>query len=183
MCRRSKWRSAPSCTRVAADANDTTADRWAKAWAALCLAFALHVVDEAANNFLSWYNPNVLALRARFPWLPLPVFTFPVWITGLATAVSGLTALIPLVRRGRRWLVPLALVFAIIHIANAIGHITVSIVGRWFAPGVYSSPFLLAAAIWLLYETVRFRKPGRGSRVEGRGRVAPAAEAVQSGPS
>lgn len=142
---------------MAPNSYDLTADRWAKAWATLCFAFALHVVDEAANDFLFWYNPNALALRERMPWLPVPVFTFPVWITGLAIAVFGLMALTPLVRRGRRWLVPFALVFGIIHVANALGHITVSIVGRWFAPGVYSSPVLLGAALWLLYETLRFR--------------------------
>ncbi len=138
------------------DRNDTTGNRWAKAWAALCVAFALHVVDEAANDFLFWYNPNALALRERVPWLPVPVFTFPVWITGLTIAVVGLAALTPLVRRGRRSLVPLAYIYGIIHVANALGHITVSIAGRWFAPGVYSSPILLAAAVWLLYETARF---------------------------
>ena len=132
--------------------------RWALAWAALCAAFALHVVDEAANDFLFWYNPNALAIRARFPWLPVPVFTFPVFITSLTIAVVGLTALTPLVRRGRTWLVPFAFFYAIVHVANAISHITVSVVGRWFAPGVYSSPVLLAAALWLLYETLRMRR-------------------------
>lgn len=48
--------------------------------------------------------------------------------------------------------------YAVIHIANAVGHITVSIAGRWFAPGVYSAPVLLAAALWLIYETDRVRR-------------------------
>ncbi len=129
--------------------------RWALAWAALCATFALHVMDEAANDFLSWYNPNVLEIRARAPWLPIPTFTFPVWITGLTVAVLGLAALTPLVGRGHRWLLPLAYVYGIIHIANAIGHVATSVAGRWLAPGVYSSPLLLAAALWLLYETSR----------------------------
>ena len=132
--------------------------RWALAWAALCAAFALHVIDEAANDFLAWYNPNALAIRARVPWLPIPVFTFGVWISGLAIAVLGLAVLTPLVRRGRRWLLPLAYVYAIVHTANAIGHISASVAGRWFAPGVYSSPVLLASALWLLYETSRVRR-------------------------
>jgi hypothetical protein len=135
--------------------------RWALAWAALCAAFALHVMDEAANDFLSWYNPTVLSLRARVPWLPVPVFTFPVWITGLTIAVVALAALTPLVRRGRRWLLPLAYVYGIIHVANAIAHITVSIAGRWLAPGVYSAPVLLASALWLLYETDGVRRRWR----------------------
>jgi hypothetical protein len=135
-----------------------TTRRWAFAWAALCAAFALHVLDEATHDFLSWYNPTVLAVRERVPWLPVPVFTFPVWITGLTIAVLALAALTPLVRRGRRWLVPVAYAYAVIHVANAIGHITVSLTGRWFAPGVQSSPVLLTAACWLMYETDRVRR-------------------------
>jgi hypothetical protein len=135
-----------------------TTRRWALAWAALCTAFALHVIDEATHDFLSWYNPNALAVRALVPWLPLPVFTFPVWITGLTIAVLALVALTPLVARGHRWLVPVAYVYAAIHVANAVGHITVSIAGRWLAPGVYTAPALLAAAFWLLYETDRIRR-------------------------
>ncbi len=112
-------------------------------------------MDEAANDFLSWYNPNALAIRARVPWLPIPVFTFPVWITGLTIAVVALAALTPVVRRGRRWVIPVAYAYGVIHVANAIGHLTVSVAGRWFAPGVYSAPVVLASALWLLYETGR----------------------------
>jgi len=138
--------------------------RWAAAWATLCAAFALHVLDEAANDFLSWYNPSVLAIRARVPWLPLPVFTFPVWISGLTIAVVTLAALTPLVRCGRRWLIPLAYVYGAIHVANGIGHIATSIAGRWLAPGVMSSPVLVAAAVWLLVETDRWRRSGHQAR-------------------
>ncbi|MGO8792293.1 MAG: hypothetical protein ACLQVL_33560, partial [Terriglobia bacterium] len=53
------------------------------AWIALCLALALHVVDEASTGFLSVYNPTVVALRKSRPWLPFPVFTFGVWLAGL----------------------------------------------------------------------------------------------------
>jgi hypothetical protein len=49
-------------------------------------------------------------------------------------------------------------VYGIIHVANAVGHITVSIAGRWVAPGVYSSPLLLASALWLLSETDGVRR-------------------------
>jgi hypothetical protein len=132
--------------------------RWAAAWATLCAAFALHVLDEAAHDFLSWYNPSVLAIRARVPWLPLPTFTFAMWITGLTLAVIALAALTPLVRRGRRWLIPLAYAYGAIHVANGIGHIVTSIAGWWLAPGVWSSPVLIAAAIWLLVETERWRR-------------------------
>jgi hypothetical protein len=35
--------------------------RWALAWAALCAAFALHVVDEATHDFL-WAVPDLVIL-------------------------------------------------------------------------------------------------------------------------
>ena len=132
--------------------------RWALAWVALCAAFALHVIDEATHDFLSWYNPNALAVRARVPWLPVPVFTFSIWITGLTIGVFALAALTPLVRRGRRWLIPVAYMYALIHVANGVGHIAVSIAGGWLAPGVYTAPMVLASALWLVYETDRVRR-------------------------
>ena len=139
-------------------AGTTSGRRWALAWAALCTAFALHVLDEAANDFLSWYNPNALAIRDRVPWLPVPVFTFRAWITGLTVAIVALAALTPFARRRRRWLVPIAYAYGLVHVANGIAHIAVSISGGWLAPGVYSTPILLAAATWLLYETGRQRR-------------------------
>lgn len=130
--------------------------RWALAWATLTAAFALHVLDEATHDFLAWYNPVALALRERLAGLPFPpVFTFAVWLTGLCVAVVLLAALTPLIRPGRRWPVVAAYVYGIVHLANAMGHITVSLIGHWLAPGVLSSPVLLVAAVWLLYETAR----------------------------
>lgn len=130
-------------------------DRWALAWATLCGAFALHVVDEATHDFLAWYNPIALTIRAELPWLPVPVFSFRVWLGGLLAAVLALSALTVWVHRRHRWLVPVAYVYAIIHTLNGTGHIAASIAGRWWAPGVYSAPVLLAAALWLVYETRR----------------------------
>jgi hypothetical protein len=40
------------------------------AWIALCLALAFHVTDKALANFLSVYNPTVMAVRQRLPLLP-----------------------------------------------------------------------------------------------------------------
>jgi hypothetical protein len=52
------------------------------AWITLGLALGVHVSDEALNDFLSAYNPTVLAIREKLPFLLLPAFTFGVW--GLA---------------------------------------------------------------------------------------------------
>jgi hypothetical protein len=135
--------------------------RWALAWAALTAAFALHVLDEATHDFLAWYNPMAAALRDRLGGLPFPpVFAFGPWLAGLCTAVALLGALTPLVHAGRRWLIPVAYAYGGIHLLNALGHLTVSVAGRWVAPGALSAPVLLATAVWLLVETDRVRRRG-----------------------
>jgi hypothetical protein len=120
------------------------------AWVGLTLALAMHVADEAAHDFLSVYNPSVLALRQRLPFLPLPTFTFPVWLTGLILAVLGLLALSLLAFRGKRWLVLASFPYAALMFANGLGHIGYSLYWRVLMPGVWSSPLLLAASGWLL---------------------------------
>src|SRR5256886_10249439 len=75
--------------------------RFGIAWVALCVALAIHVADEALTDFLSVYNPAVQAIRARFPFLPLPTFTFGVWLGGLIAMTVLLLALSPAAfRRG-----------------------------------------------------------------------------------
>ena len=136
-------------------------NRWSLAWATLTAAFALHVLDEATHDFLSWYNPSALRIREVLGGLPFPpVFSFPVWLAGLCIAIILLAALTPLMRPGRRWVVVASYLYAIIHTANAIGHLAVSAAGGWLAPGVLSSPPLLAAALWLMVETTRASQSG-----------------------
>jgi hypothetical protein len=119
------------------------------AWLALTLALALHVIDEATHDFLSVYNPSVLAVRQRFPLLPLPTFTFSFWLAGLVLAVLGLLALSPLAFRNNRWLVRLSYPFAALMFANGVGHVAYSLYRDAFMPGIWSSPLLLAASVWL----------------------------------
>ena len=135
-----------------------TARRWAYAWVALTLAFALHVVDEATHDFLSWYNPTVLSLRDRLGWFPMPTFERDVWLAGLILAVLVLFALTPWVARGRRWIMPLAYIYAGVQIVNGLGHLTMSAYARQLIPGVISAPLILAAGVWLLIETGRIRR-------------------------
>jgi hypothetical protein len=141
-----------------------------RAWVLLCLALAVHVIDEAATGFLNVYNPSVRAIRSQWPWLPLPVFDFYQWIVGLAVAVVGLLALYSVVRRGIPWARIVAYVFAVLMIANALGHTIGTIFGRTVGsvqfprpmPGFYSSPFLFVAALYLLKQ-LRAHKPGKAS--------------------
>lgn len=132
-------------------------------WVALALGVGLHVADEALTHFLDVYNPTVIEMRRRFAWFPMPAYKFDEWLGGLIVGVVLLLLLSPFAFRGDRWIRPIAYVLAVIMIANGVGHITFSILGRTVetvhfarpAPGFYSSPLLLAASIYLL---VRLRR-------------------------
>jgi len=126
------------------------ANNFGLAWIALCACLALHVADEALTDFLSVYNPSVLAIRRRLPFLPLPTFTFSVWLSLLILAVAVLLVLSLFAFRGAAWMVPLSYVFSVIMFMNGMGHVVSSIYLRRWMPGVYSSPLLLAASAWLL---------------------------------
>jgi len=124
----------------------------------MCLAFAAHVVDEATTGFLAVYNPTVEAIRARVPWLPLPTFTFRVWLRLLIVAVSLLLGLSVFAFRGARWLRPLAYAFAVVMLVNGTVHTVGTLYMKRAMPGVYSSPLLFAGSIWLLVATRRASK-------------------------
>lgn len=131
-----------------------------RAWILLCLALGLHVFDEATTGFLAIYNPTVTALRERIGWWPMPTFEFGQWLTGLLIACVVLLGLSWLVARGAPGTRVLAYIFAIIMLFNAAGHTLATIFGRTVAsvtfsrpaPGFWSSPFLAAAAIYLLVQ-------------------------------
>jgi len=123
-----------------------------RAWLLLCAALAAHIADEAYTGFLGIYNPTVLAIRARRPWLVVPTFTFPIWISLLSIAVIGLLILSHWVKRGLHWTVYASYAFALVMLANGIAHLGFSLYkGQWM-PGAYTSPLLLAAALNLLLQ-------------------------------
>ena len=125
------------------------------AWITLTLALAVHVVDEAAHDFLTMYNANVRIVRQHLPWLPVPTFTFSVWITLLILAVALLLLLSPFAFRrhgaGTRWIRPVAWFLAVLMTLNGLNHIAASIYLGRFAPGVESSPLLLLASAYLFF--------------------------------
>jgi hypothetical protein len=147
------------------------------AWIALCLAMAVHITDEAANGFLSIYNPTVMAMRERVAWLPFPVFRFGVWLAGLIVANVLLLSLSLFISRGAAWIRPIAYGFAFIMLGNGIGHTVGTVLGHTVAsvrfprpmPGFYSSPLLLAGSVYLLLELRRTRHcaPPRPQSDEG----------------
>jgi hypothetical protein len=121
------------------------------AWVAFTVAIAIHVADEVKHNFLATYNPSVMAIRSRLPFLPLPTFSFRMWLGLLIAGIALLFFLSPLAFRGSHWLrlvsQPLAVVVGVL---NAAVHLGGSAYFRRLMPGVYSAPLLMAAAIYLL---------------------------------
>jgi hypothetical protein len=131
--------------------------QWRTAWLGLALALGLHVTDEALTGFLPVYNQVVEGVRARHPWVPLPTFTFPVWLGGLILGVVLLLALTPVVSRGASWIRLVSVILGVVMTGNAIGHLGASVYWGRLAPGVYSSPLLLIAAVALLVTASRAR--------------------------
>ena len=123
------------------------------AWIVLCGALAIHVADEALTDFLAIYNPAVISMRAKYPWLPLPAFVFEIWLALLVFAVVSLAASSCFVWRGRWAMRPISHVFAGFMLLNGLLHIAGSIYFGYFMPGVYSSPLLIAASVLLITST------------------------------
>jgi len=138
-----------------------------RAWFALTVAFALHVIDEASTGFLQVYNPTVVAMRARWGFFPMPTFGFREWLAGLTLGVVVCFALTPVAAHGARWLRPLAWFYALLMFFNGVGHTAVTITGRTVAgitvprpaPGFYSSPFLFIGSVWLMIRLWQTRRP------------------------
>ena len=141
---------------------------WGWAWLALSVALAFHVWDETVHDFLSVYNPAVRAIREQVPLLPLPTFTFGIWLGGLITAVVLLLLLSFFAFRGVRRLRSVAYAFAVIMIGNALLHLVSSLYFGRMMPGVYSSPLLIIAAFWLLILLWRRVSSRDGARLSER---------------
>lgn len=139
-------------------ASSLSASGFGNAWFALCVAFALHILDEATTGFLAVYNPTVTILHERWSWFPMPRLGFGEWLVALIVACGLLFCLTPVAARGMRGLRPLAWCYAVLMFLNGLGHILFTILGHTVAsvtfprpaPGFYSSPFLFVASGWLM---------------------------------
>jgi hypothetical protein len=129
--------------------------QWRAAWIALALTLALHVTDEALSGFLPLYHGVAEGIRSEHPWAPLPTVSFPVWLGGLLLAVLVLLALTPFVSRGAQWIRVFSFILGGVMIANALGHLGVSLYRGQLVPGVYSSPLVLISAVALLITASR----------------------------
>ncbi len=142
-------------------AQATAIRRHGWAWVALSLALAVHVADEALTGFLDFYNPMQVSIRARMPWWPMPTFTFDGWLTGLIIVVAVLLLQSVFVFRGARAMVWLSYPYGALMLLNGLGHSLGSVYFGRLLPGVYSSPLLLAASVWLLICATRRRIANR----------------------
>lgn len=130
----------------------------------MAAVIGVHVSDEAITDFLSVYNPAARAIRARLPYLPLPTFTFAVWLTGLSLGILALLALAPLAFRRVRWIIWVSFPLAVLMFGNGLGHIAGSFYLGHLMPGVYSAPLLLIASAWLFRQAqllVRAKNAGK----------------------
>ncbi len=135
-----------------------SASGFGSAWLALCVAFALHILDEATTGFLLVYNPTVTILRERWSWFPMPTLTFREWLTGHIVLCALLFCLTPVAARGMRGLRPLAWTYAVIMFLNGMAHTIETVLGHTVAsvtfprpaPGFYSSPLLFVASVWMM---------------------------------
>ena len=135
-----------------------SAPGFGSAWFALCVAFALHVTDEASGGFLAVYNQTVTILRVRWGWFPTWTFEFGEWLATLIVACGVLFFLTPVAGRGMSGLPPLAWVYALLMFLSGLGSALFPILGHTVAavtvarpvPGFYSSPFLFVASLWLM---------------------------------
>lgn len=132
--------------------------RHALAWVGLCLALAIHVGDEALTDFLSVYNPAVRSIRERVTWLPIPTFSFEVWMGGLIIAVIALSSLTVLALRRAPIMTPLSYALGVLMFANGLVHLAGSLQMQKPMPGVFSAPLLLVASAFLVFTTYRQRR-------------------------
>jgi len=120
------------------------------AWVLMISAISLHVFDEAVTHFLSFYDEMALSLRESLGFPLIPRFTFGAWLGGLIIAIIVCFSLTPLVIRGGRFIRAFATLLAVLMVVNALGHMLGSACTGRLLPGFWSSPLLLASAVYLL---------------------------------
>ena len=125
-------------------------DRLSIAYILFILSFLLHVIDEALNDFLDFYNPIVLRIREQFSFFPLPVFSFRLWISGLFLLILILLSITIFIYNRRRVFLFILKIFSYLMIMNGLWHIVGSIYYSKFLPGLYSSPVLIGFSIYFI---------------------------------
>jgi hypothetical protein len=130
-------------------------DRLSISWLLLIFSLILHVIDEALNNFLDFFNPMVLKIKEHISFIPLPTFTFKIWISGLSIGIVLLLLMTPFIYNRNRFFIPGAKIFSILMILNGLAHIIGSIYYDRILPGLFSSPILIIFSTYFLFQILR----------------------------
>jgi hypothetical protein len=96
----------------------------------------------------------VLTLREQWGSFPMPVFSFPQWITGLVMVMTIGFTLTPVAAAGVRVFRIFSVVIGILMIGNSLGHLLGSVYAGYLLPGVTSVPLVLAAAIHVVWRGI-----------------------------
>jgi hypothetical protein len=126
-------------------------DKLTVSYLLLVISLIFHVIDEAVNHFLDFYNPLVIKLREYSSLFPFPVFSFKIWIIGLALLILVLIIITPLIYRRNRIILLITRIFAILMVFNGLGHIAFSIYYVRIIPGMLSSPILFFFSVYFFY--------------------------------
>jgi len=129
--------------------------RLSQAWVALTLALAVHVVESALRDYLSFYNPLAMSLRDMLLWTWMPTFTFAAWIGGWTVILAALFGMAWFAAYGARWVVWAAFAYAEVTFLFAAAKLGFAVYLEKAIPGVYTAPLILAASTWLTLESLR----------------------------
>ena len=138
--------------------NEIFRDRLSISWLFLIVSLILHVIDEALNNFLDFYNPLGLKIKEHISFIPLPTFTFRIWISGLSIGVVLLLLMTPFIYDRNRFFIPVAKIFSILMILNGLAHIIGSIYYDRILPGLFSSPILIIFSAYFILVLILNKK-------------------------
>ncbi len=115
---------------------------------------AIHVIDEALTGFLPFYNKLILDQRQKFGFFPMPTLTFDIWLGGILLLLCVAFALIPVVRRGGKFIRIVYTTIGILMVLNAGAHLIGSLYTGSLLPGFWSSPFLFITAVFVVIRGV-----------------------------
>ncbi len=132
-----------------------TLQRWTIAWFVLCVVLALHIAEEAASGDYRAYGQSLDLLRQFFPQLPIPQFSFTVWLVDIAGAIIVLFLLTGLVHNNLQIMRAASYALAVFTTANAMLHILLSLASDQVLAGTLTSPPLLAASLFLFLSIPR----------------------------
>lgn len=132
--------------------------RLGAAWLLLGGAFSLHLWDEAAHQFLGYYNATMLALYGHFPWFPRLDMNFRGWLGTLILGNLCFLALAPWAFRNVPWLRPLGYFFAALALLESLGQLLLTMRGHTSgsvhfdgaSPGFYTAPLLFVFSVYLI---------------------------------